>query len=65
MPLIDSEKNLDDMELSIVIPAYNEEKRLFKTIGKIIDVIFYLLLNNKNLSVNNDSCILNNLNNFF
>lgn len=38
MPLIDSESNLDGIELSIVIPAFNEEKRLLKTIGKIINV---------------------------
>jgi hypothetical protein len=37
-PLIDSESNRDEMELSIVIPAFNEEKRLSKTIGKIINV---------------------------
>lgn len=38
MPLIDSPKNLEEIELSIVIPAFNEEKRLLKTIGKIISV---------------------------
>jgi len=38
MHLINSEKNQDEIELSIVIPAFNEEKRLLKTIAKTINV---------------------------
>jgi len=44
-PLFDSEINLDQIELSIIIPAYNEEKRLLKTISKIIYVKNYIFIN--------------------
>ena len=44
--LKDSINNIDDIELTIIIPAYNEEKRLDKTLRKLIQVnyFFYFIL---------------------